>query len=306
MIDRPTKQEIDKVVMKTLKEAGLKEPPFLIDDLLEHLEIDREYYDLEDPGLIRRFVHKVKVKGKIISKIKEKIKLAAMWLPNTGRKDRIYVDSSLPEPKKKWASFHDISHGILEWHRPYFLGDTAQTLEPDFQDRLEAEANYGASGLMFGGNIFTRDALDTSPEWKSIEILKKEYKTSYVTTVRRFVQFSHDIPMAFVESTAWWMPKPDDQEHRCKHFIKSNLFETQFAVITRDIILNDIDENTEKRRGGPVGEFSLCLPDVNGDLHEFYAEAFFNQHNILTFIIQIKKMRCKLTMKERGRIFNNK
>ena len=33
MIDRPTKQEIDKVVMKTLKEAGMKEPPFLIDDL---------------------------------------------------------------------------------------------------------------------------------------------------------------------------------------------------------------------------------------------------------------------------------
>ena len=101
MVDESTKREIDKVVMKTLKEAGMREPPFLVDDLFEHLEIDREFYDLEDPSLIRRFLHKVKVKGKILSTIKEKIKLAAMWLPNKGRRDSIYVDSSLPEPKRK-------------------------------------------------------------------------------------------------------------------------------------------------------------------------------------------------------------
>lgn len=294
MIDEPTKKEIDKVVTKTLKGAGMREPPFLIGDLLEHLEIDREFYDLEDPSFIRRFVHKVKVKGKVLSKIKEKIKLAAMWLPNKGSRDSIYVDSTLPEPKKKWASFHDATHGILEWHRPYFLGDTAQTLDPDFQDKLEAEAHYGASGLMFGGNVFTRDALDSTPEWDSIEMLIKEYKTSYVTTLRRFVQFSHDIPMALMVSTAWWMKNPDDQEHRCRHFIRSTVFKTQFAVISKEIILKDIDHNTTKRRGGPVGEFTLCLPDVNGDLHEFYAESFFNRHYILTLIIHNKKMRCKL------------
>ena len=293
MIKDSTKRKIDKAVAKTLKEAGMREPPFLIEDLLDHLELDREFYDLEDPGLLRRFQHKVKVKGKILSKIKKTIKLAALWLPDTGR-ERILVDETLPEPKKKWASFHDTTHSILEWHRPFFLGDTAQTLDPDFQNTLEVEAHFGASGLMFGGNVFTRDALDTTPEWDSIEMLKKEYKASYVTTLRRFVQFSHDIPMVFVVSTAWWMTKPDDQEHRCRHFIRSKLFETQFAVISRDIVLNDIDENTTKRRGGPVGEFSLCLPDVNGDLHEFYAESFFNRYYVLTLIVHNKQMRCKL------------
>jgi hypothetical protein len=288
MIKDSTKRKIDKAVAKTLKEAGMREPPFLIEDLLDHLELDREFYDLEDPGLLRLFQHKVKVKGKILSKIKKTIKLAALWLPDTG-KERILVDETLPEPKKKWASFHDTTHSILEWHRPFFLGDTAQTLDPDFQNTLEAEAHYGASGLMFGGNVFTRDALDTTPEWDSIEMLKKEYKASYVTTLRRFVQFSHDIPMVFVVSTAWWMTKPDDQEHRCRHFIRSKLFETQFAVISRDIVLNDIDENTTKRRGGPVGEFSLCLPDVNSDLHEFYAKSFFNRYYVLTLIVHNKQ-----------------
>ncbi len=293
MIKDSTKRKIDKAVAKTLKEAGMREPPFLIEDLLDHLELDREFYDLEDPGLLRLFQHKVKVKGKILSKIKKAIKLAALWLPDTGR-ERIFVDETLPEPKKKWASFHETTHSILEWHRPFFLGDTAQTLDPDFQNTLEAEAHYGASGLMFGGNVFTRDALDTTPEWDSIEKLKKEYKASYVTTLRRFIQFSHDIPMVFVVSTAWWMIKPEVQEHRCRHFIRSKLFETQFAVISRDIVLNDIDENTTKHRGGPVGEFSLCLPDVNGDLHEFYVESFFNRYYVLTLIVHNKQMRCKL------------
>lgn len=294
MPDESTKREIDKVAIRILKEAGMREPPFLIDDLLDHLEIDRDFYDLEDPGLIRRFVHKVKVKGKFLSKIKEKIKLAAMWLPNVGKRDRIYVDKSLPKPKKKWASFHDVTHSILEWHRPYFLGDTAETLDPDFQVTLENEANYGASTLMFGGDVFTRDALDTTPEWESINELKKVYKTSFVTTLRRYVQHSHDTPMSIVVSTAWWDETPEDQEHRVRHFIKSGQFEMRFASVSDDLVLNQIDDNTIKRRGGPVGEFEMCFPDINGDLHEFYAESFYNQHYVLTLIVHHKKMHCKL------------
>ena len=61
MIDESTKLAIDKTILKTLKEAGMREPPFLVENLLEHIEIDRTFYDLEDPSLIRRFVHKVKV-----------------------------------------------------------------------------------------------------------------------------------------------------------------------------------------------------------------------------------------------------
>ena len=34
-------------------------------------------------------------------------------------------------PNREWASFHDVTHRVLEWHRPYFLGDTATTLDPD-------------------------------------------------------------------------------------------------------------------------------------------------------------------------------
>ena len=62
---------------------------------------------------------------------------------------RIVVDASLPKGKQEWPSLHEAGHRILEWHRPYFFGDTAQTLDPDWQQILEEEANYAASALMF-------------------------------------------------------------------------------------------------------------------------------------------------------------
>lgn len=55
MTDEATCRQIDKVVDRALEDAGLKEPPFMIEDLLEYLEVNRDFYDLEDVRLLRRF-----------------------------------------------------------------------------------------------------------------------------------------------------------------------------------------------------------------------------------------------------------
>ena len=91
MIDEDTCREIDKVVNGTLKDAGLRDPPFLIEDILNHLDIDRAFYDLEDVTLLRRFRHKVKVRGKKLVNIVRKIDLYAIWLPD---EDQILVEPS--------------------------------------------------------------------------------------------------------------------------------------------------------------------------------------------------------------------
>ncbi|NQT55891.1 MAG: hypothetical protein HQ551_06650 [Desulfobacteraceae bacterium] len=287
MPDEDTCREINKATCEVLRDADLKEPPFLIENILDYLEVNRDFYDLGDVTLLKAFWHKVKVKGRSLVKVVRKIHLAAVWLPN---EDQILVDSSLPKPKQEWASFHDAVHAILRWHRPYFLGDTAQTLDPDFQEMLEDEANYGASALMFGGRVFTKEALDTTPEWDSIALLKKRHKKSYVTTARRYVGFSHDIPMALLVSTAWWDDMPEDQQGRCRHFVRSAKFYLIFNNVSHEALLSEIDDNTNQRRGGPVGEFGFGLPDVNGIMHEFYAESFYNGHYILTFIAYQQQM----------------
>jgi hypothetical protein len=79
-MDEKTRREIDKVVQKTLKDAGLTEPPVEIGDLLQYLEVRRNFYDLEDPSLLRRFWHRVEVGKDKLIRIVNKIRLAAVWL----------------------------------------------------------------------------------------------------------------------------------------------------------------------------------------------------------------------------------
>ncbi len=59
-MDQATRIEIDTITSTEMKEAGILEPPVSIEELLDHLKLDREFYDLEDPSLLRTFWHKVR------------------------------------------------------------------------------------------------------------------------------------------------------------------------------------------------------------------------------------------------------
>ena len=194
-MNEETRREIEDVAWRTLRDAGLTQPPVSIEALLDYLELFREFYDLQNPSFLDRTKHRIWVNGR---KIVKKIKLQALLFHD---KNRIVVDEALPEIKREWPSFHEVSHKILVWHRPYFYGDTAQTLNPDWHVPLEAEANFGASALMFCGPLFTGEARDTKPGWASVEELKKRYGKSYSTTLRRYVQFGPEVPMAMLTST---------------------------------------------------------------------------------------------------------
>jgi hypothetical protein len=289
-MDEGTRRDIEKMAWKTLREARIVEPPVRIEEILEHLKLDRDFYNLEDPTLLRRFWHKVKVQGYQLCKIIQKIKLAAVWLPS---ETRILVDASLPSPKQEWASFHDSMHRILEWHRPFFLGDTAQTLDPDYQEILENEANYGASALMFCGPVFTKEACDTAKNWASVTALKKRYAKSLTTTLRRYVEHSHDHAMVMLVSTPYWLEKPEDQPTRCRHFVRSNKFAEQFGAVQPQQILAVVDANSTERRGGPVANFIFAFADGNGVSHEFNIETFYNGYYNLTFCVHVQKCTAK-------------
>src|SRR4030042_5206670 len=281
-MDEKTRLTIDKIVAKTVQQVGFKQPPILIDPILQELEVNRNFVDLEDANLLGKVKNILRIGGAILVNILEKIKLEGLWFP---KEETILVQKSLPGPKIDWASFHELNHGLLPWHRPYFLGDTAQTLDPDFQEMLENEANYGASALMFAGSIFTKDALDTAGNWESVTELKKKYKKSLVTTVRRYVEFGLDRAMVMVVSAPWWREKPLDQDGRVRHFVPSERFRKEFDNIGPDNILNKIDDHTRRRSGGTGGSFSFGLRNQNGVLHEFQGESFFNQHYLVTLIV---------------------
>ncbi len=50
-MDDKTRREIDKVVEGILGDAGLTEPPVKVGDLLQHLEVHRDFYDASASAL---------------------------------------------------------------------------------------------------------------------------------------------------------------------------------------------------------------------------------------------------------------
>ncbi len=276
-MDNNARREIDRIAANVLREARLLDPPIQIEEILEHLKVHRKFYDLEDPSLLQRFTHKLRIGGQRIVGVARKIRLAAIWCPD---KDEILIDQSQPPPKQLWASFHDATHRTLYWHREFFLGDTAQTLEPYYQDILEEEANYGASALMFGPR-FTEHAQDLRLGWNAIEELQRLHKKSYVTVLRRYVEHGPDEPLAGLVSTAHWDMKPDDQPTRCRHFVPSPKFTLLFPEITGEDLRKIVDMHTFRRRGGPVGQFEATLRNETHS-YLFLGESFYNSHYVLT------------------------
>jgi len=281
-----TRKEIDKCVSMVLKDAGIKKPPVRIEDILDCLELDRDFYNLDDPSLLQRVFHKIKVGGLRLKHLTGKISLAGLWLPDEGR---ILIDKSLPPIKRDWPSFHDTTHTILKWHRPFFLGDTAQTLDPDFQEMLESEANYGASALMFSGKMFTEEGLDTPPEWSSIEMLHKRYGKSLVMTLRRYVEFTHNIPMIMMVSTPWWLEIPADQQYPWRNIVYSPFYSLKFGKVNPESFSSLVNTKLLKKRGGIVGSFGFVIKNLNGDRCEFKAECFFNRYYVLTMAVLSNK-----------------
>ncbi|MCK4828410.1 hypothetical protein KA005_72440, partial [bacterium] len=281
-MDEATSREIEKVTWNTLRDAGIVRPPVQIELILQHLHLYRDFYSLKNPSFLDRTKHKIRVHGTKLVNILQKINLMAVLFYD---ENRIVVDEELPEIRQDWPSFHEVSHKIFVWHKPYFYGDTAQTLDPDWHEVLESEANYGASELMFCGPAFRKDALDTTKDWAGVIILKELYEKSMTTTLRRFVEHGPDHPMVMLVSTPCWKTKPVDQPEWWRYFVRSKKFVEKFRNVKPEQVLHALDNNCDMRRGGPVADFIFSLNDDNGESHEFHAESFYNTHDILTFCV---------------------
>jgi Zn-dependent peptidase ImmA (M78 family) len=283
-MDQHTHDDIDKRVRRLIKEMGMREPPLDMADVVAHLEIDQSFYDINDPTFFDGLFHKMKLGAFKVKGVLHKVGMQGLWLP---AEDKIVIDAALPKPKHKWVTAHEIGHRLIPTHRHFLFGDTAETLDPEYHDMLEQEANYCASALTFMGKIFTKEALDTQPSWENIRSLQSRYKTSATSTLRRYVEHSHNRPMLGIVSTPPWANGVEGQ-NRCRYFVPSHQFRSRFSKISSDKILPLIEENIHKAKGGPVGKSELVFGDNWGQTHEFLAESFFNQHDLLTFIVAKK------------------
>ena len=286
-MDESTRKEIQRIATQTLRDAGLTEPPLSVERLLEHVELHSDYYNLSDPGFLDRAKHKLRIQGRKLVDIINKVHLKAVLLFD---ESRIVIDNDLPRIKQPWASCHETGHRILKWHKPFFFGDTAETLEPDYHADLEAEANYAAGRLLFLGHRFTQEARDVPPTIEALKRLAKRYRTSLTTTLHRYVEQGPDIAMAMLVSTPAWGEKPADQPYRWRHFVPSPQFAHLFPETSADALRLLVDDEANYRRGGIVADFGLVLIDARGERHELRAWSFNNQHYLLTLVVEDRRI----------------
>jgi hypothetical protein len=281
-------RELNKVIERTLKDAGLTKPPIRLKDVLEHLELFQEFYDLSDPSFLDKTKHKIRVGRHRLIQVVKKIKLQAVLFFD---ENRVAIDHSLPVLKREWPAFHEAGHRICPGHREVSaFGDTAQTLRPDYQEKLEAEANFVGAGLMFCGKRFTAEARDTTPCWDAINKMANSFGRTKTTTLRRYAGFGPDCAMAAVIGTPVWKVDSENLPGSWRHFVPSPKFADRFSNADVNHMVEWVTLHANPKRGGQVASFPLVLKDDNDDRHEFLAEAFFNTHDLLMIFVHQRKL----------------
>jgi hypothetical protein len=99
----------------------------------------------------------------------------------------VFVDTAEPEERQLFTDAHETTHLLCEWHEASLRLDGEETLFRDMTEQIEAEANYGASCLIFQGSRFHRRALHEQVSIRTPLALAPEYGASRHSTLHYYV-----------------------------------------------------------------------------------------------------------------------
>ena len=281
-----TALDIDRLISKVLRDLGNPKPPLKLEEVRYLLKLDRQFYSSTDDGILREFVHKLKLAGKqildrpsLLVDVVRKWELKALFLPD---RKRILLDASVPEAKWRWSEGHEINHSLIPWHNTLMLGDDKATLTPACHDTIEAEANYGTGRLLFLQDAFDEMARSSKPCFKSVGNLAKVFGNNLTNTLWRFVEQSDKMLLGVVGPHPRYVPHDFDVNNSCRYFIRSKSFLAQFPGVTEVQLFRIIQSYCGRSRGGLLGASEALLCDANGIHHIFLFETFSNTHEVLT------------------------
>ncbi len=288
---------------KVLRGLGNPEPPLDLPSVYELLRLDRQFYSTTDDGAVREFVSRVKIAGKqivarptLLIDVIRKAQLSALWVPD---RKRILIDATTPKLKQRWFEAHEVGHSLVPWHEDYLYGDSEETLTPMCDERLESEANYTGGQLLFMLDRFTREAMDLSTSIDSVRGLAKRFGNTITSTVWRFVEEAHhDAPLVGIVT-----PDPlkadnlaPSTHHPRQYCIESPQFKARFSNVSERFLITVVNGYITHRRGGPLGEAEVLLPDNSGQKHVFYFETFSNGYSFLTLGVYRRPAPCLIAL----------
>lgn len=106
------------------------------------------------------------------------------------RDKTVIISPDVPETRKLFVTFHEISHDMLPWQVDTYIyfADSNEALRPDIEWKYEKEANFGSVQLLFQCGRFQKEAREYELSLRTGRKLKQDYGTSYHSTFWNYVE----------------------------------------------------------------------------------------------------------------------
>ena len=178
-MDQGTRTEIESAASYLLKECAITKAPTCLASLLEEKQL--KLFPFDEPE-----------NDKVPPEIREAVRA---FIDVSDR--QIYLSNKLHPKRKRFASFHEIGHYVLPWHKKTFYHCSEMDLSPEARKIFEIEANHFSASCLFQGKKFAEEANDSSFGFKALIPVADKYEVSYESAARRIVQTA-DTPRALL------------------------------------------------------------------------------------------------------------
>ncbi|MEQ9145531.1 MAG: ImmA/IrrE family metallo-endopeptidase [Parvibaculaceae bacterium] len=276
--------------MRALEEAGaLGVLPTPIDQIMEVARVQEVHEDVLNADFLSKLRAEV---GKTGAALKRALgKVLGLF---DARASLVFVDRSLLEVKQRFVRLHEAAHGFLPWQRPMYsvVEDCKEALEPDVAEDFDREANVFASEVMFQGDSFIEEANSSEFSVNTPLRLKDKYGASIYASIRQYVSKNHRI-CAVVVLDPPELVRGDGFVAHLRRAVQSQRFNEMFGVgnwpeqFTPDDQIGALVPLWPRRASRPR---QIRLTDLNGDQHEFVAEAFTQKYQVFVLVHHVNTL----------------
>ena len=187
MIDEFSKKEINKISSELLKQSKafdifptpvdkiVKQSNLIVNENIDLSQINHSFYD--------------RIKEKTRNTLLNGFKMVRGILD---RDDKvIYLDLSQLPKRQNFVKLHEVGHEVLRWQNQVILSlDDDQTLNAEYDEQFEEEANYFASRTIFQQDRFNREMEKLELSIKAPMQLAKLFGSSIHASLRNYVSQS--------------------------------------------------------------------------------------------------------------------
>jgi hypothetical protein len=208
--------------------------------------------------------------------------LGAAWLDERA----LFVDERQSLPRRRFTEAHEIVHLLCPWHAATLRVDTADELFGPLSRGLEAEANYGASRLIFQAGAFAERAGRYDRSLRTAFELAAAFGASRHAAAHHYVE-THGHALALLVAGRW-----PDATGRLPVWrsVESASFRRRFGRL-EDLPLHTSSGplapaiEAARRSSQPVAA-ALSLTDRGGRARPFSVEVFNNRHCHLALAVE--------------------